>query len=373
MKRANYIMMTPGPTMVRENVTHTYTHYFGNSDFDENFFEFYGNLCKKIGKIWGAKKAQTIIMSGEGMLGLDTACAALTEKGDKVLVISNGIYGRGFKGLIENYGGEVTVFETDVKTTIDKDALRVFLEQHKEYGFKYATVVHCDTPSGVLNDIESICKMLKSTGIMTVVDTVSAFGGTEVKIDDWGIDIALGASQKVLSANTGLTIMAVSDMAWKAIEDRKTPIPSFYCNLSLWKNCVEEKLFPYTMPIADIVALGLAVDNMFEEGLDKIIDRHYKVAEYTRTKLMDMGIDLYLRGGYSPTVTAFRIPEGYTLEKIYKHMIEKHEVMLGKSYGELADKVLRIGHMGENARNFRIDYTLRALEKTLKELKELKK
>jgi aspartate aminotransferase-like enzyme len=207
-------------------------------------------------------------------------------------------------------------------------------------------------------------------GIMTVVDTVSAFGGTEVKVDEWGIDIALGASQKVLSSNTGLTIMAISDDAWKAIENRKTPIPSFYCNLSYWRNCVKEKFFPYTMPIADIVALSTAVDNMFEEGLDKIIERHYISAETTRSRLMEMGFDLYLKGGYSPTVTAFCIPEGYDLNEIYKHMLEKYEVMLGKSYGYLADKVLRIGHMGENSRFYRIDYTLGALEKTLKELKK---
>ena len=368
MKRANYLMMTPGPTMVRENVLHARGNYYGNSDFDPKFFEFYGQLCKKIGKIFGAKKAQTIIMAGEGMLGLDSACASLTEKGDKVLVISNGIYGAGFKELVETYGGEVTLFESEVDNKINTDKLRVFLEQNKDMGFKYATVVHCDTPSGVLNNVKDICKTLKSMGIMTVVDAVSSVGGTELKVDEWGIDIALGASQKVFSAATGLTIMTISEDAWKVIEYRETPIPSFYCNLSLWRNCVEKKFFPYTMPMTAIVALGVAIDNMFEEGLDKVIERHYAAAEYTRTRLMDLGLELYLKGGYSPTITAFCLPEGYDLEEVYTHMLENHEVMLGKSYGYLADKVLRIGHMGENARYFRIDYTLRALEKTLKEL-----
>ena len=369
MKRANYLMMTPGPTMARENVLHARGNYYGNSDFDPKFFEFYGQLCKKIGKIFGAKKAQTIIMAGEGMLGLDSACASLTEKGDKVLVIANGIYGAGFKDLVEIYGGEVTLFESDLDNQVNTDKLRVFLEQNKDVGYKYATVVHCDTPSGVLNNVKDICKTLKSMGIMTVVDSVSSVGGTELKVDEWGIDIALGASQKVFSATTGLTIMTISDDAWNVIESRKTPIPSFYCNLSLWKNCVEKKLFPYTMPMSAIVALGVAIDNMFEEGLDKVRERHYTAAEYTRTKLMDLGLELYLKGGYSPTVTAFYIPEGYSIEEVYNYMLEHHEVMLGKSYGYLADKVLRIGHMGENARYFRIDYTLRALEKTLQVLK----
>ena len=370
MHRANYIMMTPGPTMVRENVLHARGDYYGNSDFDLGFYDYYDKLCKKRGKIFGAEKAQTIIIAGEGMLGLDSACASLTEKGDKVLVISNGIYGAGFKELVELYGGEVTLFESELDNKINTDKLRVFLEQNKDMGFKYATVVHCDTPSGVFNNIKDICKTLKSMGIMTVVDTVSAVGGVEVKVDDWGIDIALGASQKVFSAEAGLAILTISDDAWKAIQNRKTPIPSFYSNLSLWKDCVEKKLFPYTMPISAIVSLGVAIDNMFEEGLDKVIERHYSAAEYTRTRLMDLGLELYLKGGYSPTVTAFYLPEGYNIEEVYEHMLNEHEVMLGKSYGYLADKVLRIGHMGENARFYRIDYTMRALEKTLKELKK---
>lgn len=370
MKKANYVVMTPGPTTVRENVKHSYTYNYGNSDFDENFFICYEKLCKKIGKIWGAKKAQTIIISGEGMAGLDAACASMTEKGDKVLVLSNGIFGRGFKDLVENYGGEVTLFETDPKYPIDIDKLRVFLEKNKDINFKYATVVHCDTPSGVLNDVEKICKTLKSAGIMTVVDTVSAMGGTKVCVDDWGIDIALGATQKALSSNTGLSILSISDKAWEVILNRKTKIPSFFCNISLWKDCIPNRLFPYTIPIHDIAALDVAVDNIFEEGLQNVIDRHYKMAEFTRQKLMELDIELYLKDGYSPTVTAFYVPKGYDLEEIFNVMKDKHEVMIAKNYGDLKKDVLRIGHMGENARYFRMRYTLDSLGKTLKELKK---
>ena len=227
MYKANYLMMTPGPTMVRENVLKARCSFFGNPDLDPNFFNFYDKLCKKTGKLFGAKKAQTIIMNGEGMLGLDTACASLTEPGDKVLVISNGIFGDGFKDLVETYGGEVTLLETDIKKTLDIDKLRIFLEKNKN--FKYATIVHCDTPSGVLNNVEVICKILKSEGIMTVVDSVAAVGGVQLDVDGWGIDIALGGSQKVFSAPSGITIMTVSNDAWKAIESRKTPIFIIQC------------------------------------------------------------------------------------------------------------------------------------------------
>lgn len=368
MYKANYLMMTPGPTMVRENVLKARCSFFGNPDLDPNFFAFYEELCKKTGKLFGAKKAQTIIMNGEGMLGLDTACASLTEPGDKVLVISNGIFGEGFKGLVETYGGEVTLFETDVKKAFDIDKLRIFLEKNKD--FKYATMVHCDTPSGVLNNVEVICKILKSEGIMTVVDSVAAVGGVLLEADAWGIDIALGGSQKVFSAPSGITIMTVSDDAWEAIENRKTPIASFYCNLSLWKNCVKEQLFPYTMPASDLIAFDVAIDNIYKEGIEKVRERHHTAAEYVRTRLMDMGIELYLKSGYSPTVTAFCLPEGYDYKEVSYYLLHNFEVMIADSYSYLSNKVLRIGHMGENARFYRLDYTLKAIEKTLRILKK---
>lgn len=368
MYKANYLMMTPGPTMVRENVLKARCSFFGNPDLDPNFFTFYDKLCKKTGKLFGAKKAQTVIMNGEGMLGLDTACASLTEPGDKVLVISNGIFGEGFKGLVETYGGEVTLFKTDVKSTLDIDKLRIFLEKNKD--FKYATVVHCDTPSGVLNNVEIICKILKSEGIMTVVDSVAAVGGVQLDVDEWGIDIALGGSQKVFSAPSGITIMTVSNDAWEAIENRKTPISSFYCNLSLWKNCVKEQLFPYTMPASDLIAFDVAIDNIYKEGVEKVRERHHTAAEYVRTRLMDMGIELYLKNGYSPTVTAFCLPEGYDYKEVSNYLLHNFEVMIADSYSYLSNKVLRIGHMGENARFYRLDYTLKAIEKTLRILKK---
>ena len=367
MYKANYLMMTPGPTMVRENVLRGRASFFGNPDLDPNFFVFYDELCKKTGKLFGAEKAQTIIMNGEGMLGLDSACASLTEPGDNVLVLSNGIFGEGFKGLVENYGGNVTLFETDLQKDFEIDKLRLLLEKNRN--FKYATLVHCDTPSGVLNNIETICKLLKSVGILTVVDTVSAVGATRISVDEWGIDIALGGSQKAISAPSGLTIMTISDDAWKVILNRKSPIPSFYCNLSLWKNCVKEKLFPYTMPVSDLMAFDVAIDNIYKEGIDNVISRHYTAAEYVRTRLMDMGVELYLKSGYSPTVTAFYPPEGISCKEILDYMFDNFEVMLADSYSYLNQKVIRLGHMGENARFYRLDYTLKSLEKTLRALR----
>ncbi|MBO0537369.1 alanine--glyoxylate aminotransferase family protein, partial [Clostridium botulinum] len=170
-------VMTPGPTMVRENVRMARAMETTNPDLDLRFYDYYKETCEKIGEFLKTKN-EVRILSGEGILGLEAACASLTEKGDRILVIDNGIFGEGFADFVEIYGGEVVFFKGDRRRNIDIEKLKEFLD--KDSNFKYATVVHCDTPSGVINDISKICPMLKEKGIITVVDSVSAMGGQEL-------------------------------------------------------------------------------------------------------------------------------------------------------------------------------------------------
>lgn len=364
--RPDYLMMTAGPTMVSGNVLHARSKYFGNPDLDSDFFSYYKFVCHRLSQFFGTEKSKVIIMSGEGMLGLDSACASLTEKGDRVLVISNGVFGEGFKDLVEIYGGEVTLFESSWKKSIDLEALKKFLEE--DSNFKYATLVHCDTPSGILNDVSPVCQLLKSKGILTVVDTVAALGGVDFRTDEWGVDVALAGSQKVFSAAPGLTMVAVSDNAWKAMESRKTPITSFYCNLLLWKDCEEKKMFPYTMPVSDIMSLGVSIDNLLSETVYRLFDRHEEMRDLSIDRLKNVGCELYLESDYSPTVTAFIPPEGISAQELIDHMRNKYKILLAGSYGPLSGKVVRIGHMGENAREDRVRFTLDCIEKSINEL-----
>lgn len=365
--KPNYLMMTAGPTTIAGNTLFSRSKFFGNPDLDPNFFNYYNELCNKLKTFFGTTKNDVIIMSGEGMLGLDSACASLTEKGDRVLVISNGIFGEGFKELIEPYGGDVTIFNSSWKKSIDINALSDFLEI--DSNFKYATIVHCDTPSGILNDIAPVCKLLKSKNILTVVDCVASLGGVEILMDEWNIDIILGASQKVFSSAPGLTILAISSDAWKMIENRKSPIPSFYCNLSLWKNIDFNSGFPYTMPASDILSLGTAIDNLLSEPSFHTYDRHLLVRDICIDRLKSLKCSLYLENNFSPTVTAFLPPKHIDSLIFLKHLREKYNLLLAGSYGSLANKIIRIGHMGENAREGKILYTLDILEQAINDFK----
>lgn len=358
-----YKIMTPGPTQVKENVRMARSLECTNPDLDEEFVEFYKETCELISSLLHTKN-ETLILDGEGILGLEAACASLTEPGDKVLVLDNGIYGKGFADFVSMYGGKPELYTVDDKNPIDPIALEEYLKENHDY--KYATVVHCDTPSGMLNDIGSICPLLKKYGIMTVVDSVSAMFGEEVRVDDYQIDILCGGSQKAVSAPPGLTFVVVSEDAKKAMAQRKTPIASFYANLKVFEGYYEAKWFPYTMPISDIYGLRAAFDNI---ATDKdMLNRHARIGNACRKAVTEAGLKLHLEAGFSNTVTVFDVPKETTAKEILDTMRKEHNIMLAGSFDTLAGQVIRIGHMGSNANVKDMSETLGALDVTLEKL-----
>ena len=358
-----YKIMTPGPTQVAENVRLARSRECTNPDLDENFVEFYKETCKKISHLLHTDN-ETLILDGEGILGLEAACASMTEPGDRVLVLDNGIYGKGFADFVSMYGGCPELYSRDYRETLDVQELENFLKEHHNY--KYATVVHGDTPSGMLNDVSAICPLLKKYDIMTVVDSVSASFGEPMRISDWQIDIMCGGSQKVVSAPPGLTFVVISDDAKKAMADRKTPIASFYANLTTFAHYYEEKWFPYTMPISDIYGLRAAIDNIAADP--DILTRHEKIAEASRKAITGAGLNIYLKSGFSKTVTVFEVPEGTTAKAILDGVKNDYNIMLAGSFDVLAGKVIRIGHMGNNSDYYNVREVFAALDGTLARL-----
>lgn len=358
------LIMTPGPTYVHEEVRRAMSRPITNPDIDPSFYEFYKETCEGFKKLLCTEN-DVLILGGEGILGLEAACASLIEPGDRVLCIDNGIFGKGFGDFQRMYGGEVVYFKGDYQTPIDIDQLTAFLE--RDHDFKLATLVHCETPSGVTNPIKHICPLLKSYGILSVVDSVSGIGGEEIKVDAWGIDIALGGSQKCLSAPPGSTFLSISKEAWSKIDNRKVPVVGFYCNLAIFKGWYEGKWFPYTQAISDIYALRCALDRVLQEG--NYIERHKKISEAVRKSISMSGLEIYAKDGFSTTVTSVIIPEGLTFEEIYSEMLNKNKIMIGGAFDYLKGKIFRIGHMGENCREEKIYMTLKALNEIFLEHK----
>jgi len=348
----DYLVMTPGPTPIRENVRQAMMQPITNPDLDPDFFKFYGDTVTKFKQLVKTEQ-EAYILCGEGILGLEAACASLIEPGDRVLCIENGIFGKGFGDFVAMYGGEVVYFSGHPQQGIDGNALKTFLKEESD--FKIATLVHCETPSGITNPIHEITPLLKEAGILTVVDAVSAVGGEKIETDAWGIDILLVGSQKCLSAAPGLTLLTVSEDAFKTMEARQTPIVGYYTNLLAWKDWEEKQWFPYTQPISDIYGVNVALDNALEDK--NLLDRHATLSEACRQTITASGLKLFPENCHSNTVTAIQQPENVDFGKLFSYMKETHKILIAGAFGPLKDKVIRIGHMGENA-NTEMLYTM---------------
>ncbi|HMK82785.1 MAG TPA: alanine--glyoxylate aminotransferase family protein [Candidatus Bathyarchaeia archaeon] len=362
------LIYTPGPTDVPDRVLRRMATPITNPDFDHRFIEFYSSLQGKIQKLMKTEN-DVLIMSGEALLGLESALASLVGKDERVLTITNGEYGESMGDFVKLYGGIPVRVEGENNQRLEAEIVEEALDNNED--IRVATFVHCETPSGVINPLEKIAKACQKHGTILIADTVSSLGGVPVDVDKWGIDICVGASQKCLSAPPGLTLISISEKAWELIGSRRDKIHGYYLNLWQWNEWWKKnKLFPYTASISDIYALDEALDMYMEEGLERAIERHRIISNAAIAGCRAIGLTPYPKTDldHSPTVTAIIKPPRIDEHKLRMLMEDRYSVMIAGSWGKLAGNVLRLGNMGYNAQQQKILTVLWALESALKDL-----
>ncbi|MCL7417236.1 MAG: alanine--glyoxylate aminotransferase family protein [Halalkalicoccus sp.] len=350
------LVMTPGPTALPEDVREAMARPIQNPDVEPEFTEFYRDLLEKLGRVYDTDD-DLVVLAGEGMVGLEAGVASLIEPGDTVLCLANGIYGAGFGDLVELHDGESVLHEVPPTEGFDPEAVKEAVEKHDP---DVATMVHCETPTGVLNDLDGVLEILDEAGVLTICDAVSSLGGTDVPTEY--IDVCLGASQKCFSAPPGLATLSVSEAAWErigALDQR-----SFYLNLEPWRDLGFEKppaAFPYTHSVSDLYALDAALDRLLDEGLEGVFERHERAAAHCRERGRGLGLEPFAPESASPTVTAFAVEDATDLQR----RVVEEGVVLATSLGEYSDEILRVGHMGYNAETERVDRAMDALAAVL--------
>ena len=362
-----YELMIPGPTEVPEPVLAARAKRALSPvpSQDASFLEFYRETAARITRYANGDPAvyETVILSGEAMLALEACIASLTEDGDLVLILDNGVFGAGFADLVKMYGGTPVIYNVDWRRPLNAIAIGIYLQSN--HRFKYATVVHCDTPSGMLNPLSEICMQLKRFDIPVVADAVASLFGERVDLPA-GIDFLCGGTQKALSAPAGLSFVTVSPAGKTALAARKTPVVGSYTDLNRYLGYYERRAFPYTMPAHDIQGLAAALD-VVEADAERL-ERHTYIGMACRAAVEKAGLELYPQNGYASTVTAICAPEGVAVAEIIEKMRDEHGILLADSLSDLHGKVFRIGHMGENCNKERVAKTLGALGTVLTEL-----
>lgn len=355
------LVSSAGPSYVGEKKREAMNRPCTNTDLDKNYVHFHKETEWLISKLLHTK-VDSFVMLGEALLSLEAACASLIEEGDRVLVIHNGFFGYCFKDFVEMYGGIAVMLEMDCRRGLNVEQLEEYLK--KDSAFKAATLVHCETPSGITNPIDKICPVLHRYGILSVVDSVSGIGGEFIDFDKWKIDILLGGSQKCFSLPSGLSTVTISDRAKQSIDARKTPIRSFYANLKNHYDKIATDGFLYTMNDTLMYGLRTSLEEKLATDYPSV---HKNYAQAVRNTLTTCGYELYPKDSFSNTVTTIVLPEGITDEQVLALMYEKGVIISG-GLGHLAGKCIRIGHMGDNNTKRQMTETFKALDEVMEQL-----
>ena len=338
---------------------------------DPEFVEIFDQTTEKLKKLFKTK-GDVIIMQGEALLGLEAAAFCSIEPGDKCLNLVSGIYGHLYAWYIESFGGKLVEVRTDYNKVINPADVEKAFQENPD--IKIMSVVHSETPTGTLNPIKDICPIAKKHGAITIVDAVSSIGGTEVEVDDWGIDICCIGPQKCLASSPGIAPIAVSEDAWKKMLNKSKPVRYSYMSMldfkEQWLLEKDKRSFPYTMFTNEVVALNEALDQLFEEGLENMIARHKAAARMARAGVKGMGLELWPESEEicGTCATAVKAASGVDEVKLRRHLYDKYRITISGGFRDLKGKLFRLGHMGPAAEPALVAMQIAMIEKSLHDL-----
>ena len=335
-------------------------------DFDPAFLKYYETVALKAQKAIGSSSVP-VILHGEPVLGLEGAAASLIAKDDVILNLASGVYGKGFGYWAARYAERVDEIEVPYDDCIDPEAVRRHLKAFPET--KVVAVVHHDTPSGTLNDINAIGEVVAEAGALLIVDAVSSWAGMQTSPNLCKADIYVTGPNKCLGCPPGLTLAVVSESAWVKMDSNKDAPFASMLSYTDWKNAWKStEPFPFTPSVAEINGLNTALDLYLDEGPQNVWKRHALTAAAVRDGVQAMGVDIWpcREEIASPTCTAVKMPVGLDAAKIIAEARFSYGVSLSAGRGETLGKLIRIGHMGPTAQPMYAHLAVAALGGALK-------
>jgi alanine-glyoxylate transaminase / serine-glyoxylate transaminase / serine-pyruvate transaminase len=358
-------LMGPGPSDVHPRVLKAMsTPLVGH--LDPQFIEIMNGVQAMLRQLFQTENELTLAMSGTGSAGMETCFVNLLEPGDEVLICVNGVFGNRMCENAERCSAKVTRVDAPWGQPIDPAAVEEALKTSKP---NVVAIVHAETSTGVLQPLQEISKLAHDAGALFLVDTVTSLGGTDVRMDEWGIDAIYSGTQKCLSAPPGLSPVSFSARAVEAMTQRKTKVQSWYLDLSLiqsyWGGA--QRAYHHTAPISMAYALYEALRLIHEEGLEKRFERHQSNHALLRDGLEELGFDFLVAPEYRlPMLNAVRIPEGLDDATIRGRLLNEYNIEIGGGLGEFAGKVWRIGLMGCSCTTNHVHILLSALRQIMK-------
>jgi alanine-glyoxylate transaminase/serine-glyoxylate transaminase/serine-pyruvate transaminase len=292
-----------------------------------------------------------LFCSGGG--AVEAAIGSLFAPGEEVLIVNNGFFGQRLMMIAEALGLVGVPVTAAWGRPVDLTAVRQTLTNNK--AIKGILSVHHDTGTGRLNPVAELGAIAREFDIPLMVDAVASTGGDPLLVDEWGIDVCVTAGNKCLGAPVGLAPIAVSPRAWAVMEQKEKTAVGWYLNLRTWRKAVQEggdwHPSPVTVSSHTMLGLHVALHKLCEEGLEERWRRYKETAEWFRGAIKERGWELFVEGNdASSVITAVQCPADINAVDFINTLREEYQIQISNGLGELRDKVLRIGHMGD-ARN----------------------
>lgn len=333
-------LMAPGPTPVPEKVLLEMARpviHHRTSEFEAIF----AKVAEGLKKVFNTKQ-DVLMLAGSGTAAMEAAVINTLNPGDKVLVVDAGKFGQRWRDICKTFGIEVSTIELEWGRSVKAEQIAEFLGANPET--KAVLMQGSETSTTVYHPVKEIAEVVsKKDDCLFIVDGITSIGVHETKFDEWGIDIAVTGSQKAFMLPPGLSLICLSEKAWRFAES--STIPRYYLDLRRELKAQKKSTTAYTPTLTLINGLAVVLDMFFEEGLENVYKRHAVNGEATRAAVKAMGLDL-LAEVPSNAATGFYVPEGVEGGKLVKYLREKVGITYAGGQDHLKSKIVRISHLG---------------------------
>lgn len=358
--------MGPGPSDVHPRILEALSRpTIGH--LDPQFVSMMDDVKTMLQYAFQTKNELTIPVSAPGSAGMETCFVNLIEPGDKVIVCQNGVFGGRMKENVERVGATPIMVLDDWGKPVDPDKVEDALKANPDA--KAVAFVHAETSTGAQSDAKTLCELAHKYDCLTIVDAVTSLGGSELRVDDWGIDAIYSGTQKCLSCTPGISPVSFNDRAIETIKNRKQKVQSWFLDLNLvmgyWGGNAK-RAYHHTAPVNALYGFHESLVMLQNEGLENAWQRHHDNHLALRAGLEAMGINFVVDEAHRlPQLNAVTIPEGVDDAEVRGQLLNEFNLEIGAGLGDLAGKVWRIGLMGHSSRAENIMLCLSALEAIL--------
>lgn len=341
------LLQIPGPT----NVPLPILAEIAKPTIDHRGPEF-GQLGRavlsEIRSVFGTTQP-VIIYPASGTGAWEAALVNTLSPGDKVFMHETGWFASLWTKMAERLGLKVETTQTDWRRGVDASAIEARLIDDKEHTIKAVCVVHNETSTGVTSDVAAVRRAIDAANhpALLMVDAISSLGSIDYRHDDWGVDVTIGGSQKGLMLPPGLSFNAISEKA--LVQSTTARLPRSFWD---WENMLASNrtgYFPYTPSTNLLFGLRKALELLQAEGLENVFARHDRAAAATRRCVERWGLEINCLNPHqhSATLTVVRVPTAFSADALRADILDRSNMSLGNGLGRLADKVFRIGHLGD--------------------------